>query len=176
MAVIDGRITLDRLPLSELARRFGTPLYVYDAATLRARARAYREAFDEVRPSRVGYSAKACALVGVLRLLRGLAVSAASLGEIEAAVRAGIPASRCWLHGNAKTEDEIRGAIALGVGTIVIDGEREHERIASLATKRPQRVWLRVSPEIVADTTGSSEADSAEQVLRQIQALLRARQ
>ena len=78
-------------------------------------------------------------------------MSAASLGELEAAVRAGIPARRCWLHGNAKTEAEIRGAIALGVGTIVIDGEREHERIAAAARGR-QRVWLRVLPEVVADT------------------------
>jgi diaminopimelate decarboxylase len=137
--------------LGDLARRYGTPLYVYDAATLRSRARAYGDAFAAHRPSRVGYSAKACALVGVLRVLRSLPVSVASLGELEAAVRAGVSASRCWLHGNAKTDDEIRGAIALGIGTIVIDGEREHERVGAFA-RRAQRVWLRVSPAAVAET------------------------
>ena len=152
MRVEDGRLLLDGIPLTELARRYGTPLYVYDAATLRSRARAYRDAFAAEAPARVAYSAKACALLGVLRALRPVSVSAASLGELEAAVRAGIPASRCWLHGNAKTDEEIRGARALGVGRIVIDGEREHERIARAVRGAPQRVWLRVSPDVVAET------------------------
>ena len=149
---MDGRITIGGVALVDLAKRFGTPLYVYDAPTLRANVRAYREAFAAHAPSRVAYSAKACALVGVLRVFRALPVSAASVGELEAAARAGIAASRCWLHGNAKSEAEIRAAIALGVGTIVIDGEREHERIARHVLRRTQRVWLRVSPSVVADT------------------------
>ncbi|OLC53998.1 MAG: diaminopimelate decarboxylase [Chloroflexi bacterium 13_1_40CM_4_68_4] len=152
MRVADGRLLLHDIPLTELAGRYGTPLYVYDAETLRARVRAYRDAFAAEGPARIGYSAKACALVGVLHVLRPMPVSAASLGELEAAVRAGIPASRCWLHGNAKTDEEIRGALALGVGRIVIDGEREHERIARAVRGRAQRVWVRVAPDVVADT------------------------
>ena len=150
--MVDGRLVIGGVSLPALARRFGTPLYIYDATTLRARARAYRDAFAPHAPARVAYSAKACALVGVLRALRPLAVSAASIGEIEAAVRAGVPAARCWLHGNAKTDAEIRAALSLGVGRIVIDGEREHQRIAAAATRRRQRVWLRVSPAVVAST------------------------
>ena len=113
--------------------------------------RAYRAAFAAHAPSRVAYSAKACALTGVLRALHPQWVSAASLGELSAAVRAGVPASRCWLHGNAKTQREIDAAVRLGA-TIVIDGEHEPERVARAANGRRRRVWLRVLPEVVADT------------------------
>lgn len=100
----------------------------------------------------MAYSAKACALVGVLGLFRGGHLSAASLGELEAAARAGIAPARCWLHGNAKSDDELRGALALGVGRVVIDGEHEPQRLSALLGRRRQAVWLRVSPDVVAET------------------------
>lgn len=145
-------ISLGGIRLSDLARRYGTPLYVYDAATVRAELRAYRAAFAHCHPAIVAYSAKACALVGVLALFRGGHASVASLGELEAAARAGISPARCWLHGNAKTDEELAGAIALGVGRIVVDGDHEPERIAAVVGRRRQDVWLRVSPDVVADT------------------------
>lgn len=147
----DGALALDGIPLDELARRFGTPLYVYDAATVRASLAAYRRAFAAWSPSRVGYSLKACALLGVLALVRTVPASAASLGELEAAAAAGMDPRRAWLHGNAKREDELRGAMALRVGRVVIDGEAEVERLERLA-RRPQAVWLRVAPDVAADT------------------------
>ncbi len=125
---------------------------MYDAATVRASFAAYRAAFALHQPALVAYSAKACALGGVLALVRAAHVSVASLGELEAALRAGVPASRCWLHGNAKTDEEIAGALALRVGRIVIDGEHEPERIAARLRRRTQAVWLRVSPDVVAQT------------------------
>jgi diaminopimelate decarboxylase len=149
---VQGRIVVDGVALERLAARFGTPLYVYDAATVRAATRAYGEAFSRYGPALLGYSAKACALVGILALFRGAHLSAASLGEVEAAGAAGIPAARCWLHGNAKSDDELAGALRARVGRIVVDGEHEPERIARLLGRRRQDVWLRVSPEVVADT------------------------
>ena len=71
-----------------------------------------------------------------------------------AAKRAGFPAARIQLHGNAKTSDELRGALRAGVGRVVIDGADEIRVLAGLVRRRarPQDVWLRVSPGIEADT------------------------
>ena len=139
-----------------LADRYGTPLYVYDAATIRAAYRAELSALAPYRPARVSYSVKACPLLGVARVLAagGADASAASLGEVLAAKRAGFPPSRIQLHGNAKTVDELRGALRSGIGRIVIDGADEIRALAGLVRRRAsaQAVWLRVSPGIVADT------------------------
>ncbi len=84
----------------------------------------------------------------------GADASAASLGEALAAKRAGFPAERIQLHGNAKTEEELRGALRAHVGRIVVDGADEIRTLAGLVRRRaePQAVWLRVSPGIEADT------------------------
>lgn len=142
--------------LVALADRFGTPLYAYDAATIRDAYRRYERAFRPLRPVRVSYAIKACALRGVAAILAraGADASAASLGELLAAKRAGFPPARMQLHGNAKTDDELRAALRLGVGRIVIDGAGEIDRLRELVARRsrPQDVWLRVSPGIGADT------------------------
>lgn len=146
-----GRLHLDGIDLEELARRYGTPLYVYHAPTARAALAAYRAAFAPFKPVKIAYSVKACGLIGVLRVFRSAYASVASLGELEAAVAAGMEAGRAWLHGNAKTEAELRGALALGVGRVVVDGGLEIGRLDALARRR-QDVWLRVAPGIAAPT------------------------
>jgi diaminopimelate decarboxylase len=139
-----------------LADRLGTPLYVYDAATIRDAYRRYGAAFKAHRPVRISYAIKACGLRGVASILAraGADASAASLGELLAVRRAGFAMARTQLHGNAKTDDELRAALRLGVGRIVIDGADEIDRLARLVARRttPQPVWLRVSPGIGADT------------------------
>jgi diaminopimelate decarboxylase len=152
----DGRLAIGGIDLVDLADRHGTPLYVYDAETIRASLRAYVDAFFRYRPVRVAYSAKACSLIGVLAVIArsGVDASVASLGELLAARRAGFAPSRMELHGNAKSEDDLRAALRAGVGRVVIDGAHEIELLARLAVRRrrPQAVWLRVSPGIAADT------------------------
>lgn len=104
---------------------------------------------------RLSYAAKACGLIGVAGVLAraGADASVVSLGELLAAKRAGFAPARMQLHGNAKTEDELRGAIRAGIGRIVIDGAEEVDLLAQLVTaKRPIKVWLRVSPGIDVDT------------------------
>jgi diaminopimelate decarboxylase len=139
-----------------LADRLRTPLYAYDAETIRDAYRRYGAAFKGIRPVRISYAIKACALRGVASILAsaGADVSASSLGELLAAKRAGFPLARAQLHGNAKTDDELRAALRLGVGRVVIDGADEIDRLAQLVARRPQPqpVWLRVSPGIGADT------------------------
>ena len=151
-----ARLTVGGVDLVALADRLGTPLYAYDAATIRDAYRRYLAAFKGMRPVRVSYAIKACALRGVASVVAaaGADASAASLGELLAAKRAGFPIARTQLHGNAKTDDELRAALRLGVGRIVIDGADEIDRLARLVARRtrPVRVWLRVSPGIGADT------------------------
>jgi diaminopimelate decarboxylase len=152
----DGHVRVGTHDLAALADRYGTPLYVYDAATIRASLREYVDAFFRYRPVRVAYSVKACALLGVGSVIarEGIDASVASLGELQAARRAGFPASRMELHGNAKPDDEVAGALEARVGRFVIDGAHDIERLARLTRgrRRPQPVWLRVAPGIAVDT------------------------
>jgi len=105
---------------------------------------------------RVAYSVKACPLIGVGAVIAraGLDASVASFGELLAARRSGFPASRMELHGNAKPDEELAGALRSRVGRVVIDGVHDIERLGPLVRKRvlPQPVWLRVSPGIAVDT------------------------
>ncbi|MDQ2914939.1 MAG: diaminopimelate decarboxylase [Chloroflexota bacterium] len=152
----NGHLRIGTHDLAELADRYGTPLYVYDAETIRASLREYVEAFFRFRPVRVAYSVKACALLGVGAVIarQGIDASVASLGELQAARRAGFPASRMELHGNAKPDDEVAGALKARVGRFVVDGAHDVERLARLThgRRRPQAVWLRVAPGIEVDT------------------------
>lgn len=151
-----GHLRVGDVDLVRLADRHGTPLYVYDAATIRAAYRAYERAFRAYRPVRVSYSVKACPLLAVAGVLAacGADASAASIGEVLAARRAGFRPDRIQLHGNAKTDDELRAALRAGVGRIVVDGADEIAALAPLVRRRaePQPVWLRVSPGITSDT------------------------
>ena len=152
----DGHVRIGTHDLQTLADRYGTPLYIYDAETIRTSLREYVDAFFRYRPVRVAYSVKACALIGVGAVIarEGVDASVASLGELEAARRAGFPASRMELHGNAKPDDEVAGALEARIGRFVVDGAHDIERLARLTNsrRRPQPVWLRVAPGIKVDT------------------------
>jgi diaminopimelate decarboxylase len=152
----DGHVKIGTHDLQTLADRFGTPLYVYDAETIRTSLREYVNAFFRYRPVRVAYSVKACALIGVGAVIarEGVDASVASLGELEAARRSGFPASRMELHGNAKPDDEVAAALEARIGRFVVDGAHDVERLARLThgRRRPQPVWLRVAPGIKVDT------------------------
>src|SRR5947209_6334668 len=105
LARVRGSLCLAGTRLSDLAARHGTPLYVYDQASLRSAAREALTAFRPLR-ARVGFAAKACALVGVLSSFRalGLDLDVVSAGEIEAALRAGFVPAQMHFHGNCKTD------------------------------------------------------------------------
>ncbi|MEK6206799.1 MAG: diaminopimelate decarboxylase [Chloroflexota bacterium] len=152
----DGHVRIRTHDLAELADTYGTPLYVYDAETVRASLREYVDAFFRYRPVRVAYSVKACALIGIGGVIakEGVDASVASLGELQAARRAGFPVSRMELHGNAKPDDEVAEALKARVGRFVVDGAHDVERLARLThgRRRPQAVWLRVAPGIKVDT------------------------
>ncbi|WP_443667701.1 diaminopimelate decarboxylase [Kitasatospora humi] len=136
--------------LTEAAERFGTPLYVLDEVEVRSRCRAYREALPHAE---VLYAAKAflCSATADWIAEEGLGLDVCSVGELRLAAAAGFPPQRMLLHGNAKTPEELRLALRLRVGRIVIDGLAEIPRLAALAiADEPQRVLVRVLPGVAA--------------------------
>ena len=143
--------------LVALAAQYGTPLYVYDEATIRARARSFREAVGGYGGrATVCYAAKAYSAPWLLRLLaaEGLGLDVVSGGELQAAVRADFPRDRVYFHGNNKSEDELLFASTEGVGRIVIDNLDEITLLARVAAKREARtpVLLRVGPGVDVHT------------------------
>jgi diaminopimelate decarboxylase len=119
-----GRLSVGGCELASLAREYGTPLYVFDEQTLRDHALAARAAFDARRPgTAVLYATKAYYAPFLARLFAecGLGVDVTSAAEILLARRAGVPPPLICLHGNNKTEEEIRAALDAGVGRIVVD-------------------------------------------------------
>ena len=152
-----GHLAVGGSDLVELAGRYGTPLYVYDEATIRARARAFRTALAGY-PARttVCYAAKAYCAPWILRLAaeEGLGLDVVSSGELHTAALAGFASERISFHGNNKTEDELEMALRLRVGRVVIDNLEEIGRLADRATAAGvrQAVLLRVSPGVTAHT------------------------
>lgn len=130
-----GELAIGGVSLPSLAGEFGTPLYIYDEATLRAQARLMRSAFAAAYPrSRVVYAGKALLSPAIVQILHqeGLGLDVVSGGELYAGLAAGVPAAEMTFHGNNKDELELREAIAAGVGLIVIDNEWEIELLARL--------------------------------------------
>ena len=154
----EGHLRLDGCDLVELAAEFGTPLYLYDEATIRKRARAYRDGLRAAYPgaSLVCYAAKAYCAPWLLRLVaqEGLGLDVVSGGELQAARASRFPAERTYFHGNNKGEDEIALALEMGVGRLVVDNFEEIERVSRLAVERQrdQMVLLRVAPGVEAHT------------------------
>ena len=152
----------------ELAERFGTPLYIYDEASVQSRASAYTNALARSYPGRslVCFAAKAYCAPWLLRLVerQGLGLDVVSGGELHAALAVGFPAGRVYFHGNNKTEEELERALDAGVGRIVLDNLEELARVARLAEARRvrQAVLLRVGPDINAHTHAHLQTGAAD--------------
>lgn len=140
-----------------LARKFGTPLYVYDDEHLRARAREIRDAFQaRWENTLILYATKAYFSPYLARIYKdaGLGIDVTSEGELEIARRVGFPQDKIYLHGNNKTPAEIRAALAMGVQHVVIDNLDEIELLARIAEELgvAPRVLLRLAPAIDPQT------------------------
>ena len=154
-ALVDaqGRLRIGGCDLLELAAEYGTPLFVYDEAHLRARCREAVAAFGDD----VAYASKAFLCKAMARLAHeeGMRIDVATGGELHVALAAGVPASRLVLHGNNKSEAELARALAARVGLIVIDSLDELRRIEQLVTSdgyTVPRVMVRVTPGVEAHT------------------------
>ena len=152
-----GAITVGGCSVNDLASEFGTPLYLYDEATLRGQARRLRAGFTAAYPnSRVVYAGKALLSPAVVAVLHeeGVGLDVVSGGELYAGLAAGVPAREITFHGNNKGAEEIREAIAAGVGLIAIDNLPEIELVAGLAAEAGVEVdcLLRLNPGIDTHT------------------------
>jgi diaminopimelate decarboxylase len=162
-----GGLAVGGVDLVELAAQYGTPLFVYDEAHLRARCREARSAWGEG----TAYATKAflCRAMARLAADEGLCLDVSTGGEMHVALAAGVDAGRLVLHGNNKSDAELALALEAGVGRIVIDSFDEIERLGGLLERcgartagpgertaagpnwRP-RVLLRVTPGVEAHT------------------------
>ncbi|MEO1003587.1 MAG: diaminopimelate decarboxylase [Cyanobacteria bacterium J06638_7] len=153
----EGRLEVGGCRLSELARSYGTPLYVLDEVTLRASCRAYRQALEShyPGPSLALYASKANSSVALSALVaaEGLGLDAVSAGELLTALRGGMPPERMVLHGNNKSSEELALAARRRV-TVVLDNWRDIELLSELAPglAEPVRLMLRFTPGIECHT------------------------
>ena len=156
-----GEIHIGGVGVSELASKYGTPLYVIDEGEFRSRLGQLNRAFSQPAREhgisvRMYYAAKALLTTDIARWVEqeGYSIDVASGGELAVAKAAGFDGAKIGLHGNNKSLSEISRAVAAGVNSIVIDSEQEIERIASIAESNSivQGVRLRVNSGVHAST------------------------
>jgi diaminopimelate decarboxylase len=147
-AVDAGELAVGGVSASALSQEFGTPLVVYCERTLVAAAWAYREAAPDAL---LLYSVKAFPNIALVRSLsgEGLGADVSTLGELAFARAAGVPGERIVVHGNNKSDEELRAAADAGARFVVLDAEDEFARADAAGVGR---VLVRVTPGIEADT------------------------
>jgi diaminopimelate decarboxylase len=149
-----GHLEIGGCDVVELAERYGTPAYIYDEDDIRARARAYVAAFQSRTDDfEVIYASKALPITAAYRVMHeeGLSVDVASGGELYLALHAGVEPRRLFMHGNNKTEAELRYAFESQIGYLVLDSFAEIARAERLLD-RTQEVLIRVTPGIKPST------------------------
>jgi diaminopimelate decarboxylase len=153
----DGALEFGGVSAVDLAREFGTPLYVFDEATLRSRAQRIRDEFlHAYERSRLVYAGKAYLSPALMRILveEGIGLDVVSGGEIYAGLRAGVDPTQMIFHGNNKSRTELEEAVAAGVGLVAIDNELEITLLESVAREsaRSVEVVLRLNPGVDVHT------------------------
>ncbi len=153
-----GKLTVAGHNLVDISKKYGTPLYIYDAATVRYQVDTLKKALQEIYPGRaeIDYAAKSYFSLRFGRHIKefGLGVDVASLGELEMAKKAGFSPNLIHLHGNNKSDAELEAAICWGIQAIVADSLEELEVIDSMAAglAKQASIWLRITPGIEVDT------------------------
>jgi diaminopimelate decarboxylase len=158
-----GVLELGGCDALELAREFGTPAYIVVEDDLRTRARAFVQAGRQAghEDLAVVYASKACACTAVLEVFaqEGLWCDVASAGELALALRAGFPPERLLLHGNAKSESELRAALHHRLGLIVIDNFDEIDRLQRLLAEEARDESAAVAGDPRGDSAAAIEGD-----------------
>jgi diaminopimelate decarboxylase len=162
--VIDGTdLRVGGCSLTAISEDFGTPVFVIDEAALRSRASEYiREFKNQHSRSRVCFAVKSFPSASIIRVLaeEGMGCDVVGGGELRIALAAGADPAMIVMHGNAKTDDDIRAAIEAHIGYIVVDGFDDIRRIEKFATARVP-VLLRISPAIEVSTHDALATGSA---------------
>ncbi|WP_342432184.1 diaminopimelate decarboxylase [Neobacillus sp. FSL H8-0543] len=152
-----GNLEIGGVDAVELVEQFGTPLYVYDVALIRERARGFKQTFkDQNVKSQVAYASKAFSTIAMLQLAEeeGLSLDVVSGGELYTAIAAGFPVERIHFHGNNKSREELEMALENHIGCIVVDNFYELELLRTICHEKNETIsiLLRVTPGIEAHT------------------------
>jgi diaminopimelate decarboxylase len=153
----NGVLTVAGVSVVDIADQIGTPVYVVDEADLRARAKAFADAFQGWD---IYYAAKSFLSTTVVRWIReeGLGVDVCTGGELAVVQRAGLDLRRVGLHGNNKSVEELRDALSLGVGRIIVDSFDEITRLSALSEQ------MQVRPRVMVRATTGVEAHTHEYI------------
>ncbi len=147
----ENELYAEEVPVRQIARKVGTPFYLYSAATLRRHYRVFDQAFKTL-PHLVCYAVKANSNLAVLRLLarEGAGADIVSGGELFRALKAGIPAEKIVFSGVGKTAREIRLALKAGILMFNVESLEELKSIARIARKMGKKapIAIRVNPDV----------------------------
>ncbi len=152
-----GVLEIGGVSTEELANRYGTPLYVYDIALVKEKARSFLDAFQRLGvKGQVAYASKAFSTIAIIQLMaeEGLSLDVVSGGELHTAVTAGFPVERIHFHGNNKSYEELKMAAGAGIGCFVADNFYELDLIESIGREMGKKlpVMLRLTPGVEAHT------------------------
>lgn len=153
-----GRLTIGGCDTVELAKEFGTPLYVMDENTIRKNCRLYKQSIDKYYGGHglPLYASKALSCKELCRIVasEGMGLDVVSGGELYTAMQVGFPADKIYFHGNNKTVDEINYALDCGVGCFVVDNMEELSLLETICAQKgkKQDIMIRITPGIDAHT------------------------
>ena len=154
----NGNLTIGGADTVELAKTYGTPLYVMDEVLVRKNCREFNENIRKFygEKGRVHYASKALSCMEMCRIVasEGLGLDAVSIGELYTAVKAGFDPAKIGFHGNNKTNEELEYALEVGVGHIIVDNIDELHRLSEIAGKMGKKphIMFRIKPGIDAHT------------------------
>lgn len=152
-----GHLEIGNIDTIELAKKYGTPLYIYDVALIRERAKQFKTVFEKLNvKSQVAYASKAFSSIAMIQLAHeeGLSLDVVSGGELFTALRAGFPPEKIHFHGNNKSKEELVMAINAKIGCIVVDNQFELNMLDVLCEQLnvKMKILLRITPGIEAHT------------------------
>lgn len=152
-----GHLEIGGVDTIEVVEKFGTPVYVYDVALIRERARGFQSTFEKMGVSaQVAYASKAFSTIAMVQIAKeeGLSLDVVSGGELYTALAADFPLDKIHFHGNNKSSEELIMAIDANIGCVVVDNFYELELLQQLCEERKKKmaILLRVTPGIEAHT------------------------
>jgi diaminopimelate decarboxylase len=155
----EGILHIANHSVPDLVKQYGTPLYIFDRTTIVNACTSYMRAFRDFYHTsafEIIYASKAylSPLIAQLMAQQGMGLDVVSGGEMIVAKQADFPMARISFHGNNKSEDELRLALKLGVGCIVLDNWNELERLSRISHEMNLQpaVLIRVAPDVDTDT------------------------
>ncbi len=153
----NGHLVFDGCDTVELAKEYGTPLYVISESEIRERCKRIKNHFTDKYPdTQALYASKAMSNMAIYRIVgeEGMGIDVVSGGELYTAIKAGFPTEKVYFHGSNKTVDEIKLAIENNIGCFVIDNDYEINNIQKLAAERGKKVkaLLRITPGVSGHT------------------------